>query len=654
VKNKLNEQTSLLALAAALLVGSSILVSYLALNLFERQFNPAMERKAEVIGESLGYLLGRVATYGVPLDRMQGVDEIFASIQADNPDIGYLAIHTLDGEQVQERWLADVSSDNLRLVKHGIVVDGRTVGAVTVGGDERYMQRQMNAILIDIATVLVIAGLIALELLIFLNAFLVTAPLQTTRAVIRRAIDGDFTRVVGTPGKDEVGRLGTAANTLIGQVNRLYQRLGAASASKHLRFAEPEQQRSLFSERLMYIRPPLFLLIFAESMSLSFFPLYVETLYQPISWLPKEVVIGLPISIFMLIWALSLPFAGQWSDRAGRQRTFMVGACITSVGLILTGLANDMLQLLLWRSLTAVGYGIVFITAQGYVTDHTTPKDRTKGMALFLSGFFSGSLCGAAIGGVLSDRIGFQATFFISAILSLAAAVFVTRFLVDHRDAAAPPPPKLTFSDFRSLLTDKYFATVTLLAAVPAKMALTGFLYYAGPLYLLHLGASQSAAGRVLMFYGLAIIIFSPLAAWAADHLKRRQGFIVIGGVLSSMALLSVYALDGYWGMLLGVAMLGTAHAIGVAPQLSLITELQQGGNSSMTPGKTIGIFRLTERIGNITGPLIAAVLIATLGYQGAFAVMGVGALVSVTLFVILMTLYRHRDARKRPMEAAT
>ena len=651
MKKTLSEQNRLLALAMLLIVSSSVIVSYLALNLFERQFNPAMERKAQVVGESLDTLLGRLATYGLPLEQMRGMDEIFAAIQTENPDIAYLGIGTPDGEILSERRIGDVRSDDLRLIEQPIHANGRIVGMVIVGGDDRFMQRQMNEILIDVATVLVIAGLITLELLIFLIAFLVTAPLQTTRAVVRRAISGDLTVAVGTPGRDEVGRLGAAVNAALAHLNALQKQVGSAAMSRQLRFAGPDRTRSLFSERLMYIRPPLFLLIFAESMSLSFFPLYVETLYEPIDWLPKEVVIGLPISIFMLIWALSLPFAGQWSDRTGRRRTFMIGACITSLGLILTGLANDMFQLLLWRSLTAVGYGIVFITAQGYVTDHTTSRNRTKGMALFLSGFFSGSLCGAAIGGILAERIGYEMTFYLSSILSLAAAVFVMRFLVERRDANAAKPPKLTVGDFRALLGDKYFTTVTLLAAVPAKMALTGFLYYAGPLYLMHLGASQSAAGRVLMFYGLAIIIISPLTAWAADHLKRRQGFIVIGGMLSSLALLSVYALDNFWGMLLGVAMLGTGHAIGVAPQLTLITELQKKSDTTATPGKTIGIFRLTERIGNVTGPLIAASLIAILGYQGAFAAMGLGALASVLLFSLLMHFYRYTDGN-RPREA--
>ena len=180
---------------------------------------------------------------------------------------------------------------------------------------------------------------------------------------------------------------------------------------------------------MLSVRLPLFLIIFAESLSLSFFPLYVNSLFTPLAGISREVVIGLPISIFMLFWALSLPVAGAWSDRKGRHIPFLVGACITTLGLILTAYAQSILDLLVWRSLTAVGYGIVYITCQGYITDTTTPQNRTQGMAMFLSGFFAGSLSGSAIGGILADRIGFRSTFLVSAVLALAAALFAVRQL---------------------------------------------------------------------------------------------------------------------------------------------------------------------------------------------------------------------------------
>ncbi len=654
-------QTRLMIAAMILLIGATVVGSYLALGSFEREFKPAMEKKASAVGSSVNKLMTKMVDYGVPLSKLRGMDAIFDSVTKENPDIAYLALKDESGKVLFDHWGASVENAR-KSTKAGLYLStqkvrgpgGAAEGSIVVGADKEYMQHQMDEIITDIVTVLVVSGLMAAELLLFLNTFMVSAPLEGIRKTMRRVRNGDFSAVIENQSGDQVGRFGALINRAIMRVDEIYHHHKPSGWAEKFSFAERGTLAGQFSEKLLYIRPPLFLLIFSESMSLSFFPIYVESLYTPIADLPKSVVIGLPISLFMLIWALSLPFAGQWSDRAGRRRSFLVGALITAVGLVLTGLANDMLQLLIYRSLTAVGYGIVFISAQGYVTDHTTAKNRTKGMALFLSGFFSGSLCGAAIGGILADRIGYHATFFLSAFLSVASALFVYRFLVERRRDPDAVPRKLSFADFKSLLGDKYFLTITFLSAIPAKMALTGFLYYAGPLYLGHLGASQSSAGRILMAYGLAIILVSPVSAWIADKMGRRQLFITVGGLMAGGSLLVVHFVDNIWGMLGGVAMLGVAHAIGVSPQLSLVTQFQQRSGSTTALGTTIGIFRLTERIGNIAGPIIAGALITVFGYSGAFLGMGIGAVVCVILFTILMWLFNWLDGRQDRAGVAT
>lgn len=651
-------QFRLLVVAALLLLSSCLTVSLVALHAFEGAFTPALAQKAEAVGDSLGSLVTKITGYGVPLDELRGMENVFAAVLRDNPDIGYLAIRDAREEMMFERFRIreeggriDEADLDVRAVP--IMSGGRKVGSVLIGADRTFIQRQMNEIITDILTVLVVSGLVAIEMLMFLTMFMVTSPLFSIRAVVKNARDGDMTQLVSLQGGDEVTRYGASINRAIVWLTEAYHKHKPV-VLQDFRFANPKQWRGMFTERLMYIRPPLFLLIFSESMSLSFFPIYVDSVYEPIAGLSKEVVIGLPISIFMLIWALSLPFAGQWSDRTGRRRSFLIGAGLTAVGLVLTGLAENLMQLLVVRSFTAIGYGIVFISAQGYVTDHTSPENRTKGMALFLSGFFSGSLCGAAIGGILADRIGYQATFFLSAGLSVASALFVSRFLVEGERGDKPAPPKLSWRDFGQLLGNRYFLVITFMAAIPAKMALTGFLYYAGPLYLISLGASQSATGRVLMGYGLAIIIISPLAAMVADKLKKRQSFVVIGGLLSGLSLLTVYLFDNIWGMLGGVVMLGTAHAIGVSPQLSMVTEIQnRPGAPQMAIGKTIGIFRLTERAGNIAGPLIAGTLIAAFGFSGTFLGLGLFTLGSILTFTLLMIVFTQVDRRRMAAEAA-
>ncbi|MFA9460245.1 MFS transporter [Thiohalorhabdus sp. Cl-TMA] len=653
-------QAFVMGIALTILLSATLAISVLSLQTFQETLRPAMERKAEVVGESLSGLTMKMLDYGVPLDRLRDIEEIFRSVTANNPDIGFISIRDDSGEVLYRHFAESASApeslkERFYLSRVPVRHQGGVVGEVVIGADRGYMSQKLDAIRVDILTVLVVSGLMTFELLLFLTTFTLASPLNTVRDVLRSVRAGDFYRVAPLTGAHEVNRLASLVNRLVRRVNGRLQQLGEetqeAMAEKY-RFGtrDPKPVRTA---RISYIRPPLFLLIFAESMSLSFFPIFVDQLYTPMAGVSKSLVIGLPISIFMLVWAVSLPFAGQWSDRRGRRTAFMLGAVVTSLGLVLTSLSQDLWQLLLFRSLTAVGYGMVFISAQGYISDNTTPENRTKGMALFLSGFFAGSLCGAAIGGMLADRIGYRPTFLVSAVLGIAAALFVYRFLVDRREEEeGTVRPKLRVKDFQTLLTNKYFLIITFLSAIPAKTALTGILYYTGPLYLEELGATQSATGRILMAYGLAIIFLSPLSAWVVDRVGRKPPFIIAGGLLGGTSLLMTLLIPGVWGMLSAVVLLGVAHAIGVSPQLSLITELAPGAREGLSTGKTIGIFRLTERIGNITGPLLAGGLSAAFGFRGVF--MGFGGLIlgSALLFSLLYLLFQIQDRRRMEVHA--
>jgi predicted MFS family arabinose efflux permease len=552
---------------------------------------------------------------------------------------------------------------------------------VRVGIDRHYFLNKQKEILLDIVTVLVVSMLMAIELLVFLFVFTIKSPMKRLQLAMQAISQRKFSVVYEFNTPDEVGRCGRLLNQIIVKVNQghfatreptreptgepvsklksdnarklvadslvsadpAYAKSGTTRSAEcsAAEMGERGKLRCVYDQALIYMRPPLFMVIFAESMSLSFFPDYVDHLYAAMKPLPlsKELVMGLPISIFMLIWALSLPFAGQWSDRVGRRKAFVGGAILTAVGLVLTSQSGDIYQLVLWRSITALGYGIVFITAQSYVTDLTTPANRTKGMAIFLSGFFSGSLCGAAIGGILADRIGFAATFILSAALATAASLFAARFFVDHlHDNQQISSKLLVWQDIKKLFADRSFIVITFLAAIPAKAALTGFIYYIGPVYSNYLGATKSVSGRILMAYGLAIVIISPLTAWLTDKYQQQKSFIVVGGLLSSSALLIVGISGNMTGLGIGVLLLGVAHACSISPQSSLITAtvVQSAG---VAVGKTIGIYRLTERIGNIAGPIVAGVLIASWDFATAFITFSVFLGASSVLFLFLLQI---------------
>jgi predicted MFS family arabinose efflux permease/HAMP domain-containing protein len=671
-------QIRLVALVAMMMVLSVLLLSWFALQHFRRDLPPQMAQTVTAVSQAAAGVLQKAYEYGVPLDRMVGADEFLDTVRKDNPDIAYILVTDQRGKVLFHsgyEGLMHRSELDMAIAHPGsdvatettgsyfntsvpLVFQHQRLGTLHLGQSVVLVRERLQEVSYDVITVLVVASLIALELLRFVLTFVIATPAQATRQFLARVRAGDFSAYLPFDRLGGIGQLSARFNEIVAILNRRYQDLqrGAAAAgaawSERLaqqlsafRFHAPGEHRTLHASAVDHIRWPFFLLIFADSLSLSFFPVFVGQFYSPDMLLSKNVVVGLPISIFMFTWALSMPWAGTLSDRVGSRKAFLVGATVTTAGLVLTACAQTLYDLLLWRSLTALGYGLVFITTQSYITANTPPAQRTRGMAVFLSTFFAGSLAGSAIGGILADRLGHSTTILVSGLLSAAAALFVLRFLRTG-PVAASARKSLTTQDFRLLLRNRKFVGITFLSAVPAKIALTGFLYYSVPLYLKLLGNNQSTTGRVMMAYGLAIILVSPAVAKLADRIGKLRWFVSVGGYASAASMFIVYYFDNTAGLLISITLLGVAHSIGVSPQLALINDLCKDVVQEVGSGTAAGIFRLIERLGNVLGPVIAGILISQFGFKGAFMGIGIVCLVCVTWF---STMFFWSDG-KRPL----
>jgi MFS family permease len=654
----------------ALLAVLALSLSWLALRNFERDLPPQMERSVSAVIYSASAVVEAARYHGVPFDRMVGVKEYFAAFQRNDPDIAYMLImdpqdkilyeHGFGELPQHQEMLPDLAltSTDLQTVRIGrfydtsapLVYKNQRIGTIHLGQATSLVEKKLKAILYDVLTVLLVASLIAVEVLRFGLAFTVATPAAVLHDFLQRIRGGDFSRYLPFDYGGGIGQLNAHFNAVLARVNQQFHRWRAATGKvlPGFTFHAPGERATLPTAANDHIRWPFFLLIFADSLSLSFFPAFVDQFYSPDIGLSKSLVVSLPISIFMFVWALSMPWAGSWSGHVGHRKAFVTGAAITTVGLVLTAYSRGLYDLLLWRSVTAVGYGLVFITAQGYVAEHTPANQRTKGMAMFLSSFFAGSLSGSAIGGILADRLGFHVTIVLSALLSAGSAIFVLRFLQSGPGNAAPRK-KFNLADLRLLLRHRQFATITFLAAVPAKIALTGFLYYSVPMYLRLQGSDQSTIGRVMMVYGLAIILFSPSIAKLADRLGRLRWFVSFGGFAAGLSMLVIWYLNNTTGLLISISLLGLAHAIGVSPQLALINEFCKDAVQSIGAGAATGIFRLMERIGNVLGPIIAGVLVGNFGFEGAFLGIGTICLVCISCFTVLSLWFERRPVAAQP-----
>jgi len=408
----------------------------------------------------------------------------------------------------------------------------------------------------------------------------------------------------------------------------------------------PEQIFAVKKIRLpfSFIRPVIFLFIMADGFSISFLPLFVENLYKPIFNLPKELVIGIPISVFMLFLAITMPFAGRISDKIGWNRSLIAGLFINASGLILTGFVKDIYMLILYRSITAIGFGIVFISCQKFIIDTTTPATRSLGMASFLSAFFSGDICGTVIGGMLADRIGYNIIFFISGAFSILALLAIILIFPNNNHKQKSELP-FAIKNLFLVFKDRDFLCTLFLQAIPAKLTLIGFLFYFIPVYLKKIDVIQSDIGRVIMCYSIAIIFIGPLFSRFIEKPEYRKKYILSGGVITGLSLLSFLWFDGIKAVIFIASMLGIAQAISVSSQAALISETKTV--KKLGQGAGMGIFRFWERIGNVLGPLLIGLLISVSGYRHAVIYTGIISLAGSLLYFLNMIISTRKKIYK-------
>jgi predicted MFS family arabinose efflux permease len=666
-------------------------ITWLASSTFESDLEPEMLRKGATVARSLTGQFDRALRYEVPLHRLTGVEELFASVAAGNPEITFIAALDPEGRvlfrsgedlgQDLEELSRSLAGRDLRRVAGEAVLDdirvadslviakpilGETgvVATVAVGIDGLFVQDRVREILLDLLIVLIVSLLLTFEFLIIITSS-VSEPMRLLRSLLGNLQEGRITEIAVPVRGGEMTPILRGLSELVGWVGTRCESLRQRARIE--RYGESETERLMAglpvgadpqataksgagraTSSPVLIRAPLFVFFFAEELSRSFFPIFARQFESPIPGLSPEVVISLPMVLFMLIVALSQPFGGVWADRFGPKRLLLLGAVIGAVGLAFTATAWCLSMLLLWRAVTALGYGLVFVAGQSYVVANTDSSNRSWGMAMFVGAVLAASICGPAIGGILAERIGFRATFAGGAGLAVLSGLLAAYLLQPGSATVNRAARSLRWSDLGVVLRSRRFLGLVFLGAVPAKIVLTGFLYFLAPLYLEQLGNSQSAIGRIMMLYGLAMVLLTPISASLCDRLGRPLPFVLFGGFFSGAGLIAATYYPGTHVMVIGILVLGIAQAASVAPQLALIPQACQAECQQIGQGSVMGFFRLFERLGSALGPAIAAVLLGQYGYAGAFLAIGL-MLVGVSLLLMLAGNTVTRPASLQP-----
>jgi EmrB/QacA subfamily drug resistance transporter len=196
------------------------------------------------------------------------------------------------------------------------------------------------------------------------------------------------------------------------------------------------------------------------------------------------------VTAYLLTSTASTPLWGKVSDLYGRRLIFQVAIGIFLLGSALSGLSQNMTELIAFRALQGVGGGGLFAIALSIIGDVIPPRERGRYQGYFGAVFGVASVAGPLLGGWLTDGPGWRWIFYINLPVGLAALVVTSMVL--------------TMPVVRREHRIDYLGAATIVAAVSCLLL---YLDWRGNQYgWTEVGGLALLAGAVLLAVGFVLI----------------------------------------------------------------------------------------------------------------------------------------------------
>jgi EmrB/QacA subfamily drug resistance transporter len=135
------------------------------------------------------------------------------------------------------------------------------------------------------------------------------------------------------------------------------------------------------------------------------------------------------ITIYLLTSTITVPFYGKLSDLYGRKPLLMIGITLFLIGSALSGLSQNMTQLIIFRGIQGLGAGALFPISLAVIGDLFSPAERGKYQGLFGAVFGVSAILGPLLGGFLTEQFSWHLIFYINIPIGIVALIVIGRLL---------------------------------------------------------------------------------------------------------------------------------------------------------------------------------------------------------------------------------
>ena len=334
---------------------------------------------------------------------------------------------------------------------------------------------------------------------------------------------------------------------------------------------------------------------------------------------------------------------GPLGDRIGKYRMVFWVTAISAAGCLACAIAPTLPLLVLARFASGATIGAIVPLAMAWIGDAVPYERRQAVLARFLIGTLLGGALATTLSGALGERFGWQAIFYVLAVLYVVAATLLYAELRSNpaTQARAHSGESMldSFARMFGLLRGRWVRVVLFTVFLEGALSYGGFAFAA---YHAHyaLGLSVSASGVLVAAAAVGGLLYAAVAVRLVPRLGER-GLVIGGGLLLCFGLPGLalapgpaWAVPALVAQGLGLIMLHNTlqlHATQMAPQ---------------SRGAALALFAFSLFTGQSMGVWIASHVVDAHGTLPVFLAAGAGLVMLAFFFQRQLAARRRAETR--------
>lgn len=316
---------------------------------------------------------------------------------------------------------------------------------------------------------------------------------------------------------------------------------------------------------------------------------------------------GITFSITFLGSSIMAPYWGALADHVGQRKMAVRAGFGLALTYFLTGVCQNVYQLLLVRALCGVVAG--FVPACMSMASSSLPEHKMGwGMGLMQTAVASGSIMGPLLGGYLSSWFGMRMSFLVGSAALFVATVAVVFIVKDMTVLQKGSSGAVTLlHDLQESLRNKELLYVMLMF-----FTVQSCIMLIQPLITMYVGQLMGTmgdevvkmSGVIFSLAGLAGIIAAPFWGKRGQRFGYIRTFAVVTFIAGFINLFQVF-IANVWQFAVIQFVYGLFLA-GAVPNINANLTLVTDKN---TRGKAFGLVTSAQQFGGVVGPLLGGFL---------------------------------------------